>query len=473
MRHVSLVRLLFVTLVAGAPVPLLAQSQIYDIATFTPPRGWRAEHRQNSVTFTDIDQAARTFCILAVYASTPASGNPDNDFARAWDALVRSDFSAGSAPSPAAGRTLSGLSFLEGGSGVTQGRDRSFAHLMVFSAEGRTLRVLIVATDRAALTARHAAIQAFLDSLGIASRPPGGLPADHGPVVPPRGSVSRMTYQIPSGWSRTDSNGTVILARVVDLGWGLKQDFRLVILPTERTSGTALQTYQTLWRRFVGAIFNSEAQPLPLRVRLSSGAALLYDGDTMRLRQNNATLDGFLYAVTDGETVAPVMGYFNGWDDALDRALRQFFDSVQLPGRGQPQPLFTPQEIAGVWRSSSSALANWVDAAGNYRGDASVATGETMTIRPDGAYESWFAAVSSGSRMRQHDVGSFRIEDDFLVLRPNDPAQRQSRYRITGVGKSADGRGSFLLLGMTRDDFPALSAGSKRPRAGDLYVGGR
>jgi len=280
-----------------------------------------------------------------------------------------------------------------------------------------------------------------------------------------------MTYQVAAGWSRSENNGTVTLARVVDLGFGVKQDFRLVVMPPVRTAGTALQTYQSLWIRYVDAIFASPVKPLPLRVRLPVGAVLLYDGDNMRLRQNNTEVDGFLYAVVDGDTVTPVMGFFNGWDDALDRALRQFFNSVQLPGRaGPPQPLFAPQEIAGVWRSSSSTLANWVDAAGNYRGDASVATGETLTIRADGTYESQFAAIGGAGRIRQHDVGRFTIEDDMLVLLPNDRARRQSRYRITGVGRSADGRGSFLLLGMTRDDFPALSAGSRRPRAGDLYV---
>ena len=182
-------------------------------------------------------------------------------------------------------------------------------------------------------------------------------------------------------------------------------------------------------------------------------------------------MDGFVYVVLGGGTAVPLIATYSGWDAELDRALRQFFDSVRLPGAaGQATPLFTGEEIAGVWRSSSSTLANWVDAAGNYRGDASVATGETLTIKADGTYESQFAAITGANRMRQHDVGRYTIEDDFLVLRPETPGRQQSRQRITGVGRSTDGRGSLLLLGITRDDFPILSAGSTRPGAGDLYV---
>jgi hypothetical protein len=75
----------------------------------------------------------------------------------------------------------------------------------------------------------------------------------------------------------------------------------------------------------------------------------------LRVRQNNAPLDGgFLYAVFDVDSAFPVMGFFNGWDQSLDRALRQFLDSIRLPGGGgQPAPLFAPQEIAGLGKSSS------------------------------------------------------------------------------------------------------------------------
>ncbi|MBI1787283.1 MAG: hypothetical protein HYR60_06985 [Acidobacteria bacterium] len=467
MPSISRIVLRFAILIALTVAPVPAQTQSFDIAGFTPPQGWKVEWPQGKVAMTHIDQSARTYCMLGLYASTPSSGNPDSDFAREWDQIVRNGFSAGAAPRPASGRTRHGLSYREGGAGV--GKGASYAHLIVFAAGNRSLTVLALATDRAAFGARQAAIQGFLDSLR--------LPAASSPgVIPPgregtRAPVSRFTYQIPAGWSRAESGGTVTLARVVDLGFGVKRDYRLVILPLERIAGTALETYHALWRRVIGGIFLSRTHPLPLRVRLPGGAALFYDGDSMRLRQNNSEVDGFLYAALDGVMVAPVLGFFSGWDDELDRALRQFFHSFRLPGGpGQPEPLFSPLEIAGVWRSSSSTLANWVDAFGNYRGDASVATGETLTIRPDGFYESQFAAISSGSRLRQHDVGRFRVEDDVLVLSPNNPGQKQSRYRITGAGRSADGRGSFLLLGVTRDDFPFLSAGSKRPRAGDLYV---
>ena len=458
--------LLFVLLQAGAAVPVTAQTLAYDIATFSPPEGWKAERRQTSMEFTDIDQAAHTYCILGVYASTPGSGSTDTAFAREWDALIRRGFSTGAPPKPSGGRTPSGLGYLEGGSTVSQGGRTSYAHLMVFAAGNRTMSVVLLASNEAALGARRVALQSFFESLRL--RPDAGA----GPTPSStQAAASRLIYQVPAGWTSAESGGAVTLARTVDLGFGQKQEFRITIGTPESVAGNPVDTFHALWRRTIGGMFATQFHPLPLRVRLRGGAALLYDGTQMRLRQNNAQMDGFVYVVLGGGTAVPLIATYSGWDAELDRALRQFFDSVRLPGAaGQATPLFTGEEIAGVWRSSSSTLANWVDAAGNYRGDASVATGETLTIKADGTYESQFAAITGANRMRQHDVGRYTIEDDFLVLRPETPGRQQSRQRITGVGRSTDGRGSFLLLGITRDDFPILSAGSTRPGAGDLYV---
>jgi hypothetical protein len=307
---------------------------------------------------------------------------------------------------------------------------------MVFSAGARNFSVLIVATDRAALGRRQATIQAFLDSLRVTAQPGGvpgrAMPASKEPSTTgrPLSPATRFIFDVPAGWNRTEISGLVTLVRVEDLGFGKKNEFRIISLAPERSAGNPIESFQALWNKHVAGVFVTSMHPLPVRVRLRTGATLLYDGNTMRLRQNNAEVTGFLYAVVDGDMIAPFLGVFTGWDQALDRALRPFFDSVRIPGgTGQAKPLFARQELVGVWRSSSTSLANWVDTAGNYRGDASVATGDTLTLRADGTYQSQFAAIGGGRTMRQNDTGTFDVEDDFLVLRPGAPGQGITRCR--------------------------------------------
>jgi hypothetical protein len=286
---------------------------------------------------------------------------------------------------------------------------------------------------------------------------------------PASGAIADVAYNPPSGWTRSKSGDATLLVRTIDLGFGLKNDFRLMVFPAERVQGSPAQTFSALWKRLIEPVFVSTMRPLPLRVRLRSGAALLYDGDTAAvLRQNNSQIGAFLYMATDGGTAVPIVGMFTGWDAELKRGLDGFFAGLRVGSGGKAAPLFSLKEVAGTWWSSSSVLGNWVDVYGNYRGDASIATGETMTIRPDGSCESQFAAIGGGrGTVRQHDTGRCAVEDDMLVF-PSGGGSR--RYRITGVGRSADAKASFLLLGITRDDYPFLHAGSKQPGAGDLYV---
>ena len=87
--------LLLVATLTATVVCLPAQTQTYDIATFSPPSGWKVERRQNSLVFTDIDETAKTYCILGLYASRAESGSSRDDFVQEWEALVRRGFSAG------------------------------------------------------------------------------------------------------------------------------------------------------------------------------------------------------------------------------------------------------------------------------------------------------------------------------------------------------------------------------------------
>lgn len=168
----SITRTLLTLLIGVAPV--LAQTQSFDIATFTAPAGWKAEQRQGYITFTSIDQSGRTFCMLALYTSTTSTGDPGGDFEQEWKNIVQKVFTAPEAPAPSLGRTSSGLSYREGGSTVTQGGNTLYAQLAVFGMGKRTTSVLSVATNHAALDARGAAIRAFLASLRFAAQPAAG-----------------------------------------------------------------------------------------------------------------------------------------------------------------------------------------------------------------------------------------------------------------------------------------------------------
>jgi hypothetical protein len=439
-----------------------------DLAHFTPPTGWTIGRSATAVTFTHVDQKAGTYAILGVYQSTPSRGSSEQDFSAEWDAIIRNGFSTGPTPKPVTGRTSAGLSYLVGGADATQGEVLSYVRLFVFLVSGRVVSIVLSASNTAALAARDAVINRFLGSLRL-----DGDAATQTSETPLSPTSAGLTCPTPASWQRVETGGRLTIERVEDLGFGQKNLFRLTFLHPVLAKGGAFRIFNTLWKQVAPQTFAEPIQPLPLRMRLKSGASLFYDGGNMRLRQGNVEVTGMVYVVIQGGLATAAVGVFTGWDASLDRELREIFDGTRITGvAGKEPPLFTRGELVGRWRYSTSALGNWVDSAGNFVGDASIAVGETLTLNADGSFRDQFAAVNSGGTMSTDTSGPFSVEDDLLVMRSRSE-NKTTRYRITGVGRSADGRAKFLLLGIARDDFPCLSAGSTFPRAGDLYVGVR
>jgi hypothetical protein len=55
-----------------------AQKEVFDIVSFTPPKGWTKELKPNLVSFTTIDNQKRTWCQIAVYQSMASLGSIEN-----------------------------------------------------------------------------------------------------------------------------------------------------------------------------------------------------------------------------------------------------------------------------------------------------------------------------------------------------------------------------------------------------------
>ena len=191
--------LLVLMLLVAAVCPLAGQVQTFDIASFTPPSGWTVAQSGDHVVFTFIDQTGGTYVMLAVYASTPRSGDPEKDFASEWKNIVVKSFSQVAPPRSSLRKTKSGLEFREASSGVSKNGANSYVKLMVFSAEKRMLSVMAVASNQGAFDSRAPVINAFVDSMrvsaqAVAARPAGGGggPASSagniGPGGAPRGS---------------------------------------------------------------------------------------------------------------------------------------------------------------------------------------------------------------------------------------------------------------------------------------------
>jgi hypothetical protein len=70
------------------------QQQTFDLVTYTPPKGWKKEEKENIITYTTIDQVKKTWCVIGVVKSTISKGNIDADLESEWNELAVKQYNA-------------------------------------------------------------------------------------------------------------------------------------------------------------------------------------------------------------------------------------------------------------------------------------------------------------------------------------------------------------------------------------------
>jgi len=119
-----------------------AQTQTFDLVTFTPPAGWESEPAGSSVVkFTSVK--GNTYCIISIYKSEPGSGNVEDDFKAEWDNLAK-HYKPETEPQTEKGEQKNGWATISGGSAFTFDGAKSMVLLSTFSGFGKRTSVLVL-----------------------------------------------------------------------------------------------------------------------------------------------------------------------------------------------------------------------------------------------------------------------------------------------------------------------------------------
>lgn len=127
-------------------VSIFAQTQKFDVMTYTPPKGWTAGQNGSAKTFTKMDKASGKFCLMHLYPSVSNSGTPSQDFAYLWKTLVQATFNAGGNPEK---QTTEGEDFtmISGGELIDFEGTKALALLTTVSGKGKVISLLAIMND--------------------------------------------------------------------------------------------------------------------------------------------------------------------------------------------------------------------------------------------------------------------------------------------------------------------------------------
>jgi hypothetical protein len=75
-----------------------AQKSTFDIISYTPPKGWKKEVKENVTSFTITDKKTGGWCQISIVKSTISKGDIEKDFDSEWQELVVKSFKVTDAP---------------------------------------------------------------------------------------------------------------------------------------------------------------------------------------------------------------------------------------------------------------------------------------------------------------------------------------------------------------------------------------
>jgi len=74
----------------------MSQQQTFDLVIYKEPKGWTKNVQKNIITYTKIDEARKTWCVIGVVKSTTSKGSIEADLESEWNDLVLKQYQADS-----------------------------------------------------------------------------------------------------------------------------------------------------------------------------------------------------------------------------------------------------------------------------------------------------------------------------------------------------------------------------------------
>lgn len=181
----------------------LSQTETFDIITYTPPKGYKKDTKNGVVTYSKVNETNGTFCVIAIFASTPSTGDPQKDFKKDWNELVVVPFKGDANPKTETQSTADGWQAVAGASLVKINGVDVYIILTVVSGFGKTFSI------RSSLNEQSyaAEIDAFTETMKLDKTV--NPPTDNSnktitvsQASGNKGQFRLMTYTAPAGWSQ-------------------------------------------------------------------------------------------------------------------------------------------------------------------------------------------------------------------------------------------------------------------------------
>ncbi|GAB2826226.1 hypothetical protein GCM10027043_29740 [Ferruginibacter profundus] len=141
----------------------MAQKASFDIVSYTVPKGWKKEVKENFTSFTIADKKNNTWCQISIVKSTASKGDIEKDFDSEWQELIVKSYKVTDAPQVNPVQEADGWKIKAGGGKFIFQNNNAMA--MLTTASGYNRCVSVVSTTNSQDYIKD--IDSFLASLDL------------------------------------------------------------------------------------------------------------------------------------------------------------------------------------------------------------------------------------------------------------------------------------------------------------------
>jgi hypothetical protein len=187
---------------------LLAQTETFDIATYTPPTDWVKETKGNILNYKIVNSSNSTFCVITIFESTISKADATKNFADAWKQLVATKFKATTYPQTETQTTDDGWKVITAAAPIKQEGMDVIMMLTVVSGFGKTMSIRTATNDATYTTELDALFETMeFNKTNNAVKNTGSSSRQTNTAA---GKFAAMQYTSPIGWTEEKFDDGVV-----------------------------------------------------------------------------------------------------------------------------------------------------------------------------------------------------------------------------------------------------------------------
>ena len=123
---------------------IFAQIETFDLATFTPPKGWVKQQGKDALQLSKQDTKTGNYCLITLYKSLPGKADAKENFSMAWSSLVKEMVAVSVDPEMLPSATENGWETQSGYAPFESDGNKGIAMLVTATAAEKMVNMIIL-----------------------------------------------------------------------------------------------------------------------------------------------------------------------------------------------------------------------------------------------------------------------------------------------------------------------------------------